>query len=76
MTEFTNKDVARLVLEKCASRFDGVTFFSETTQTLLVLLANGVIVPLEQCHVSRERMFTYFDAPRTRGTVRACPDFA
>ncbi|CAF2162823.1 unnamed protein product [Rotaria magnacalcarata] len=73
ITEMTNLDVSKYFIKKVDKRFDGVVYFSDKTNKIMVILRNEECVPLSACHIDNKKLFVYLDEVHTRGTDLKLP---
>ena len=73
ITEMNNSDVSKYLVEKIDRRFDGVVYFCDKTNQIMVALRNDQYVPLAACHIDNKKLFVYLDEVHTRGTDLKLP---
>ena len=81
VTGLTNQQVACELLKKCQSRalkikYEGVIYFDDKTDEVMVARRHGrgeICIPYASSKISPEKLLTYFNDIKTRGTDRKLP---
>ncbi|CAF1375327.1 unnamed protein product [Adineta ricciae] len=73
ITEISNFDVSKYFIKKIHQRFDGIVYFSDKTNQIMVILRNENCLPISTCHIDIKKLFIYFDEVHTRGTDLKLP---
>ncbi|CAF4497659.1 unnamed protein product [Rotaria sp. Silwood2] len=73
VTEMSNFDASKYLIKNIDKRFDGVVYFSDKTNKIMVILRNNEYLPLSACHIDNKKLFVYLDEVHTRGTDLKLP---
>ncbi|CAF2921607.1 unnamed protein product [Rotaria sp. Silwood2] len=73
ITEISNFDVCKYLIKKIDKRFDGIVYFSDKNNKIIVILRNEEYFPLSTCHIDNKKLFVYLDEVHTRGTDLKLP---
>lgn len=73
ITEMSNLDVSKYLIKNIDKRFDGIVYFSDKTNKIMVILKNEESLPLSACHIDNKKLFVYLDEVHTRGTDLKLP---
>ncbi|CAF3989538.1 unnamed protein product, partial [Rotaria sp. Silwood1] len=60
-------------MEKIDQRFDGVVYFSDKSNQIMIILRNEEYLPLSACHIDNKKLFVYLDEVHARGTDLKLP---
>ncbi|CAF1198957.1 unnamed protein product [Rotaria sordida] len=71
--EMSNFDVSKYLIKKIDKRFDGIVYFSDKNNKIMVILRNEESFPLSTCHIDSKKLFVYLDEAHTRGTDLKLP---
>ncbi|CAF4664694.1 unnamed protein product [Rotaria sp. Silwood2] len=71
--EMSNFDVCKYLIKKIDKRFDGIVYFSDKNNKIMVILRNEEYFPLSTCHIDNKKLFVYLDEVHTRGTDLKLP---
>jgi thiol-disulfide isomerase/thioredoxin len=67
ITGYSNKEVAKQLLDRGLSWCDGVVFLDDDDKQQVLVRATGRVVSAEQCGVSLEKRFAFYDQIHTTG---------
>ncbi|CAF4381519.1 unnamed protein product [Rotaria sp. Silwood2] len=73
ITEISNFDVCKYLIKKIDKRFDGIVYFSDKNNKIIIILRNEEYFPLSTCHIDNKKLFVYLDKVHTRGTDLKLP---
>ncbi|CAF4857346.1 unnamed protein product, partial [Rotaria sp. Silwood2] len=73
ITEMSNVDVSKYLMGKIDQRFDGVVYFSDKSNQIMIILRNEEHLQLSGCHIDTKKLFVYLDEVHTRGTDLKLP---
>ncbi|CAF2238525.1 unnamed protein product [Rotaria magnacalcarata] len=73
ITEMNNLDVGVYLIKHIDDRFEGIVYFSDQNNNLIVILRNRELIPLATCHIDNKKLFVYLDEVHTRGTDLKLP---
>lgn len=73
ITEMSNLDVSKYFIRNIDCRFEGVVYFSDKTNRIMVILKSEECLPLSSCHIDSRKLFVYLDEAHTRGTDLKLP---
>jgi hypothetical protein len=65
ITGFSNQEVARQLLDRGLTWCDGVVFLDDEDRQQVLVRATGRVVSADQCGVSLERRFAFYDQIHT-----------
>ncbi|CAM4943621.1 unnamed protein product [Rotaria socialis] len=73
ITEMNNLQVSEYLIRKIDQKFDGIVYFSDENNKMMVILRNCMSFPLSTCHIDNKKLFVYLDEIHTRGTDLKLP---
>ncbi|OCB06993.1 DUF3638 family protein [Tetrahymena thermophila SB210] len=73
ITEMSNLDVAKYLMQKLNHRFQGIVYFSDINNKVEVYLQNSQIIPFSTCYIDARQLFIYLDESHTRGSDFVLP---
>ncbi|CAF4655911.1 unnamed protein product [Rotaria sp. Silwood2] len=73
ITEMSNFNVSKYLIERIDERFSGIVYFSDESNKIMVILRNEESFPLSTCHIDNKKLFVYLDELHTRGTDLKLP---
>jgi hypothetical protein len=69
ITGYSNFEVARKLLDRGMPWCEGVVFLDDSDRQQVLIRATGRIVSADQCGVSLDKRFAFYDQIHTTGTI-------